>query len=152
MAYNLFYKEIYKYKWNYHEDTIWNVLTLNFSKKSEILNKYIYLYKRNKHSLNMDLGNLIDIKNRIYRLETLIKINQNDKSNNNYNNKQIYYQYYRAIINSCRTSILKDNEIKKKIIDISIKLINIYLKFFLRKIIFIFLKKKIIIKKNNYFF
>ena len=126
MAYNFIYKEIYKYKWNYHEDNIWNILTRKFSKKSEILNKYIYLYKRNKHSLNMDLGCLIDIKNRIYRLETLIKINQNDKSNNKYNNEQIYYQYHSSIINSCNTSILKDNEIKKKIIDISIKLINIY--------------------------
>lgn len=126
MAYNFFYKEIYKYKWNYHEDNIWNILTRKFSKKSEILNKYIYLYKRNEDSLNMDLGNLIEIKNRIYRLETLIKINQNDKSNNNYNNKQIYYQYFSSIINSCHASILKDNEIKKKLIGISIKLINIY--------------------------
>ena len=125
-AYNFFYKEIYTYKWNFHEDNIWNILVRKFSKKSEILNKYIYIYKRNEKSLNFQVGNLLEIKNRIYRLKTLIKINEN----NNINNSDLYYYmhyiYHKSIIKSCNSSIFKDKEIKKKIIDISIKFLNIF--------------------------
>ena len=126
MAYNYFYKEIYSFRWNYHEDNIWNILIQKYSKTSEILNKYIYIYKRNDDSLNMKKGSLIEIKNRIYRLKMLNKINEN----NNYNNSDFYnfkyYQYHQIIINSCNISILKDNEIKKKIIDLSMYYLNIF--------------------------
>ena len=40
-AYNYFITNIYKNKWNYHEDNIWNLLIRKFSKKTEIVNKYI---------------------------------------------------------------------------------------------------------------
>ena len=126
MAYNYFYKEINSYKWNYHEDNIWNLLIQKFSKTSEILNEFIYIYKRNDDSLNMKKGSLIEIKNRIYRLKMFNKINKN----NNYNNTDFYnfkyFNYIQSIVNSCNISILKDNEIKNKIIDISIYFLNIF--------------------------
>ena len=44
-AYNYFIEDIYKYKWNYHEDNIWNDLIIKLSKKSIILN-YINFIKK----------------------------------------------------------------------------------------------------------
>ena len=124
-AYNYFHKEIYSYKWNYHEDNIWNILIQKYSKNTEIFNKYIYIYKRNNDSLNMRKDNLFEIKNRIYRLKMLNKINENN-NNDSYIYSYKYYQSHQIIVNSCNISILKDNEIKKKLIDISIDFLNIF--------------------------
>ena len=121
-AYDYLYKEIYKNKWNYHEDNIWNILIIKLSKKKIILNKYIYIYKRNDNSLNAKKGSLMDIKNRIYRLKTLLKINEKNSFENYYN----YYQYLQNIIRSCNSSILKDKEIKKSLIYISLKFVTIF--------------------------
>ena len=77
MSYHFFKNNIYKYKWNYHEDNIWNILTRIYGKRSKIINKYIYIYKRNNDSLMINKkGNPIEIKNRIYRLQNFIKIIQ----------------------------------------------------------------------------
>lgn len=64
----------------------------------------------------------MDIKNRIYRLKTLLKINEKNSFENYYN----YYQYLQNIIRSCNSSILKDKEIKKSLIYISLKFVTIF--------------------------
>ena len=125
MAYNYFYKEIYGPKWNFHEDTIWKLLIQKFAKTSGILSKYIYIYKRNDYSLNMEIGSPIEIKNRIYRLKKYNKINENN-NNDSYINYYKYYQYHQIMVNSCNISILKENEIKKKIIHLSIYFLKIF--------------------------
>ena len=113
MAYNYFYKEIYGPKWNFHEDTIWKLLIQKFAKTSGILSKYIYIYKRNDYSLNMEIGSPIEIKNRIYRLKKYNKINENN-NNDSYIN---YYKYY--IINKISDNkiILFFNSYNKSLID-----------------------------------
>ena len=72
------------------------------------------------------MNNLMEIKNRIYRLKTLIKINENNTKNNSYENYYNYYQYYISTINSINSSILKDNEIKKSLINLSIIFLKIF--------------------------
>ena len=117
-AYNNFSDEIHKYKWNYHEDNIWNKLVRYYSKKSGIYKKYIYIYRRNNDSLNMEKGNIIDIKNRIYRLKKLLNIYLN---NNMFLNP---YYYLIDIIKNCNSSNLKNFEIKKQIINLSLNWLN----------------------------
>jgi len=114
-AYNEFKNEIFRYKWNFHEDNIWCILVKKFSKRSAFLNKFIYLYKRNSESLNMQKGNLNDIKSTIYRLK---KIN----TLNNINNK-FYYQFS-LMINSYQ--FLKDYEIKNNLVKIAILFRKLY--------------------------
>ena len=114
-AYNEFKNEIFRYKWNFHEDNIWCILVKKFSKRSAFLNKFIYLYKRNSESLNMQKGNLNDIKSTIYRLK---KIN----TLNNINNK-FYYQFP-LMINSYQ--FLKDYEIKNNLVKIAILFRKLY--------------------------
>ena len=118
-AYRNFSNEIHKFKWNYHEDNIWNILVRNFSKKKGIIKKYIYLYKRNNESLNKNKGNIMDIKNRIYRLKKFFNIYLDEK----YRFKLLYY--FKNLIELCNSTILKDNEIKKQIINISFYFKNI---------------------------
>ena len=119
-AYNNFSNEIYKFKWNYHEDNIWNILVRNFTKKKGILKKYIYIYKRNNESLNMKKGNIMDIKNRIYRLKKFFNIYLNDR-----HRFKLEY-YFKSLIKLCNSTIFKDIENKKEIINISFKFKNIY--------------------------
>ena len=76
-AFDGFKKEIFSQKWNYHEDNIWSILVRNYSNSSKILNKFIYLYKRNEESLNMKRGNIMDLRNIAYRYKKLKKINYN---------------------------------------------------------------------------
>ena len=83
----------------------------------------MYIYKRNDNSLNTKKGCLMDIKNRIYRLKTLIKINENLNIYKNYYN---YYKTLNNIIKYCNSSILKDNLIRKNLIKISIKFLSIF--------------------------
>ena len=124
-AYKLYSNNIYKNKWNFHEDNIWNILVRKFSKTSEILNKFIYIYKRNKDSLNMKKGNIIDIKNRIYRLKWITRYYRNIKKKLRY----FYnlYFYLENIIFNCNASFLNDkHEIKKGITYISLELLYIF--------------------------
>ena len=98
-AYNYLYNDIHYNKWNYHDDNIWNILVRLYSKKSKILNKYIYVYERNNDSLNIKKDNSIFIKNSIYRTRTLIKIilNNNITDSNRYLEK--LYQFFKQISN-----------------------------------------------------
>ena len=129
MSYNFFKNNIYKYKWNYHEDNVWNFLIRIYSQKSKRLNKYIYIYKRNNDSLNINKnGNPLEIKNRFYRLKNFIKIIQkfhiNDSNlyyDNNYN-----YNYYINIYKQYESSLLLFNEIKNDLINISLSFLHIY--------------------------
>ena len=123
-AFEYYCKYIYRNRWNFHEDNIWNLLVRKFSKKTAVLNEYIYIYKRNNESLNMMIGNIIDIKNRIYRLKLLIKFYKIFNSN-------IYYydlhHYIKNFFSFCNASMLKDEkEIKRGIIQILFELLNIF--------------------------
>ena len=77
-AFLTFKKEIFDNRWNFHEDNIWSYLVRNYSKSIGILPKYIYQYKRNKDSLNMQRGNEIELMNRFYRYNKLLQINFTD--------------------------------------------------------------------------
>jgi glycosyltransferase involved in cell wall biosynthesis len=125
-AYNYLYNDIHKNKWNYHEDNIWNILIRIYSKRNKTLNKYIYIYKRNNDSLNINKDNSVFIKNSIYRAKTLIKIilNNNVTDSNLY--LENYYQYFKYIYQIYNNSILKLNEIKNNLINISFNFLDIY--------------------------
>ena len=69
-AYKFFKSDIYKFKWDYHEDNIWNFLTCVYGKTNKIVNKYM--------------------KNRIYRIKALFKVIEN----NNIDNSSLYYEKY----------------------------------------------------------
>ena len=125
-AYNYLYKDIYKYKWIYHDDNIWNVLTRLYGKVSKIVNKYMYIYKRNNDSANIKKDFSIEMKDRIYRLKTLIKIIKNSHINNSYLYYEDYYNYYMNIYMTYNNSILKLNEIRKMLINISLNFLNIF--------------------------
>ena len=127
MAYNFFKKYIYKNKWNYHEDNIWNILTRIYGKTSKIINKYIYIYKKNKDSLMINKkGNPIEIKNRIYRLQNFIKIIQIFQINNSNIYYDKYYNDYIKIYKGYKSSLLLFNEIKNDLINISLSFLYIY--------------------------
>ncbi len=127
MAYNFFKKYIYKNKWNYHEDNIWNILTRIYGKTSKIINKYIYIYKKNHDSLMINKkGNPIEIKNRIYRLQNFIKIIQIFQINNSNIYYDKYYNDYIKIYKGYKSSLLLFNEIKNDLINISLSFLYIY--------------------------
>ena len=148
-AYKYYSKYIYKNIWNFHEDNVWNLLVRKFSKKTEILNEYIYIYRRNKDSLNMRKGNIVDIKNRIYRLKLFFDFYNMFKRNFYYNNLNIYIS---NIILICNASFLNNhNEIKKGITKILINNLNIYKnKVYINNILNIISDSKIILLINSY--
>ena len=115
-AYDEFKDEIFSHKWNFHEDNIWSILVKNFSNSSAILNKFIYSYKRNKESLNMQRGNINDIKSTFYRLKKM-------KQFNNININRFKY-YLGRMVQSYPA--LKDYEIKNMIIKLSILYKSLY--------------------------
>jgi len=127
MSYHFFKNNIYKYKWNYHEDNIWNILTRIYGKTSKIINKYIYIYKKNHDSLMINKkGNPIEIKNRIYRLQNFIKIIQIFQINNSNIYYDKYYNNYKKIYKEYKSSLLPFNEIKNDLINISLSFLYIY--------------------------
>ena len=96
-AYKFFEIKIYGNKWNFHEDNIWNILVRVYAKKTLNLSKFIYIYKRNNESLNLQKGHLLEFKNRISRTKFLIKIIEKYKNNSIiylYN----YYWFYKDIL------------------------------------------------------
>ena len=97
-----------------------------FGKTSEILNQYIYNYKRNKESLNMRKNGLLEIKNRIYRLKTLLSIIKNSNLSDPYLYYNSYYQSYKNIYNSCNNSLLKEKVIRNNMINLSTTFLEIY--------------------------
>jgi glycosyltransferase involved in cell wall biosynthesis len=125
-AYKFFKSDIYKFKWDYHEDNIWNILTRVYGQTNKIVNKYIYIYKRNNDSLNVNKSYSIEMKNRIYRIKALFKVIEN----NNINNSNLYYeknyQDYIYIYRKYNKSLLKFTEIKNNLINISFSFLKIY--------------------------
>ena len=122
-AYNDFYRYIDRYKWNFHEDNIWNLLVRKYSNKSKIIKKYIYIYKLNNFSLTNKRFSLLDIKNMIYKIKRIIST---EEKNDLYYNYSICFNLYKYIIKICNISILKDKEIKNRLNDISFRFLRIY--------------------------
>ena len=152
-AYNYFYNDINRYKWNFHEDNIWNLLIRKMSNKSAIINKYLYIYKRNNFSLNMDSLCLLAIKNMIYKLKSIISLEDNNKDL--YYNHSYVFNYYKYIIKISNISILKDKEIKNKLNDISFLFLNITnnskeIKNSINNIMNIYSDKKILLFYSSY--
>ena len=50
-AYEFLKKYIYKWKWNYFEDDIWNILVHRYAKSKICLNRLVYIYNYNNNSL-----------------------------------------------------------------------------------------------------
>ena len=74
-AYKIFKEKINSVKWNYYEDNIWSILIHKYAKSMICIKKVIYNYKfNNKNSIMHNFGNLLELKNLIYRGEMLIKI------------------------------------------------------------------------------
>ena len=119
-AYNIFKQKIYKNKWNYHEDNIWNLLIRKNSNSSITFNKFIYIYKRNNESLMLNSDNIIDVKNRVYRIKTIQEIN------NNYDINE-FKKYYNDAISFFNNSIKNNNnEIRNMLFHISANFLNQY--------------------------
>ena len=116
-VYNLFKIRIYRNKWNYHEDNIWSQLISKYSKSKILLNKYIYLYLLNKESLMNRLGNILEIKNKIYKAEMLQLI---------YKNEIFIFKKLLYYLNKYKNIIKKDVETKKKLINIIVNFIVYY--------------------------
>ena len=118
-AYNDFKSKIYLYKWNYHEDNIWSELIKKYSNSTFIYQKYIYLILRNNKSLMSTIkSNKIEMRNRLYRLETYSKLNLVSL---NFIKKEL--KFFKGIINAPSYSL--DKELRKKIIRLYYKYINL---------------------------
>ena len=76
-AYKIFKKYLYKKKWNYFEDNIWSILTYKYANTSIFINKKIYYYYLNKESVMMNRGNILEMKNLLYRNEMYKEIFKN---------------------------------------------------------------------------
>lgn len=78
-VYNFYKPYIYGEKWNYFEDNIWSILIYKYAKSSVFVNKNIYYYYLNNESAMMNRGNILELKNLIFRNEMYKKIfnNQN---------------------------------------------------------------------------
>ena len=124
-AFNLFKKNIYGEKWNYHEDNIWSILIYKYAKTFVFINKKVYYYYQNKESMMSNRGNLIEIKNLIYKIEMYEIIFENVKEK-----KYLIAEYLNILLiieslNLCN-KIKDNNNIKNKIINL---LTNIYKKY-----------------------
>jgi len=74
-AIKIFKKEIYLQKWNYFEDNIWSILTYKYSNSSVFVNKIIYnYYSQNNDSVMYNRGNILEMKNLIFRNKMFKKI------------------------------------------------------------------------------
>ncbi len=118
-VYNILKKKIYKNKWNYHEDNIWNILIRKYSNSSSILNKFIYIYKRNNESLMLNNDNINDVKNRVYRIKTIQEINSNYDINE-------FKKYYNNAIKYFNNSIKINNEIRNILFHVSANFLSQY--------------------------
>ena len=116
-AYDIFKSRIFSNKWNFHEDNIWNFLIRRSANTSSDINKFIYIYKMNDQSLMIN-KNIVEIKNRLYLLKAFQEFNI-----------KFYdmFQFFGSTIRRCNNLILRDIEIKKKFIHISIHLFELYI-------------------------
>ena len=114
-AFNAFKNKIYGEKWNYHEDNIWSILIYKYSNSSVFVNKKVYCYYcKNTDSEMYNRGNILELKNLIYRND-MIKTILNNKEEEKYviNEYLILLEIFEEHIN-----IIKQNkEIKDKTIN-----------------------------------
>ena len=73
----MYKKYIYGKKWNYYEDNIWSILVNKYAYSSTFINKKIYFYYKNKDSVMNNRGNILELKNIIYRNEMYKQIFNN---------------------------------------------------------------------------
>ena len=73
-AFKFYENKIYEEKWNYHEDNIWSILVYKYSKSSIFINKIFYYYYKNNDSVMNNRGDLLEIKNLLYRNEMYRRI------------------------------------------------------------------------------
>ena len=78
-VYNFYKTYIYGEKWNYFEDNIWSILIYKFANSSVFINKNIYYYYLNNESVMMNRGNILELKNILFRNE-IYKIIFNNKN------------------------------------------------------------------------
>ena len=115
-AYEIFKNKIYRNKWNYHEDNIWNGLIRKNANNFSNINKFIYIYKMNNQSLMIN-KNEFEIKNRLYLMQAF-----QDFDIKLYN----MYLFFQGTIRRCSKIFLRDIEIKNKFIGIAINLFKQY--------------------------
>ena len=116
-AFYEFEKEIFSDSWNYHEDNVWSFLVKKYGNSIGIFKQYIYSYKRNKDSLNAKSGNIQDLKNKLDRLKKFRLIN--------YNMSLPEFQY-NLRHNFKKYCLLKNNEIKNKLVYVLLKSMEFY--------------------------
>ena len=78
-AYLSFKNKIHSEKWNYHEDNIWSILINKYAQSMRCVDKIIYLYYLNDNSAMLNRGNLLELKNLLYRHEMFKEIFINKK-------------------------------------------------------------------------
>lgn len=114
-AYLFFQNRINGEKWNYHEDNIWSILINKYAQSMRCINKIIYLYYLNINSAMLNRGNLLELKNLIYRHEMFKEIFGNKKEE-----KYLIAEFFefKSLIeeNNKFNSIINNNtQIKKRI-------------------------------------
>ena len=121
-AFNEFKNKIYGEKWNYHEDNIWSILIYKYSNSSVFLNKKVYCYySKNTDSEMYNRGNILEIKNLIYKNEMIKKIlNNKDEEKYVINEYLAHFDLFEEHINI----IKQNNELKNKTIIIVSKIIK----------------------------
>ena len=144
-AYDIFKSRIFSNKWNFHEDNIWNFLIRRSANTSSDINKFIYIYKMNDQSLMIN-KNIVEIKNRLYLMKAFQELNI-----------KFYdmFLFFGSTIRRCNNLLLRDIEIKKKFIHISIHLFELYINnnFIIKSINYLVNKiseNKIIIFNNSF--
>ena len=123
-AFNAFKNKIYGEKWNYYEDNIWSILIYKYSNSSVFVNKNVYCYySKNTDSEIYNKGNILELKNLIYKNEMIKKI-----LNNKEEEKYVIHEYLAHLnIFEEHISIIKqNNEIKDKTINDLKGLMNNY--------------------------
>lgn len=114
-------KEIYNIKWNYFEDNIWSILIHKYANSSMFVNKNIYIYyTKNNDSFTFNRGNIIEMKNLIFRNKMFRKIFTEKKEE-----KYILSGYLELITNFEKNiKLIQDN---KEIKSLCIKDLNDYI-------------------------
>ena len=123
IAFNIFKKNIYGEKWNYHEDNVWSILFHKYSNSSLFINKVIYYYYNNSDSEMMNRGNILEMKNILY------KFNMYKQLFNNKNSENYLLEGYYELFDSFKENIniIKTNdEIKNNFINNMRTFINNY--------------------------
>lgn len=116
---------LYEGKWNHHDDNVLSLFVHKYAKSMRCLKKIIYVYERNKDSVTRNKGNLLELKNIIYRHENFAKIF--DKDTEIFFLNTIYKLIYSINHNPLFLNIVKKkNDLKFRVIKIISDFINRY--------------------------